>query len=190
MSKLEEKGIKEKRGVLMGALLKTTRRGARRQSSVHDEREEHLKVNELEEQGNAHCTGPQDIVFDSCQALNEAKNIAIVQSDPVTQSRWVRALSQHGRRVVATASPAALLALIGEWEPDLVLLGQEGSLPQNQELVRAIRAQRPEVPIFFIGAKEARSHQVGPWAGPLGLVLPSTGFAWLIELGELMCAAA
>ncbi len=62
------------------------------------------------------------------------------------------ALAIAGFRVVSPRRPEDALIMLEQQKVDAVVIGHSVVAPQRQELIREIRALRPEIPIFFVYA--------------------------------------
>jgi CheY-like chemotaxis protein len=71
------------------------------------------------------------------------RSILVVEADPEVQARLARGLSRRGNRVVGTGSGDGALALVSQWDVDLVLISD--SLPGRSgvEVMRLVHKARP-----------------------------------------------
>lgn len=77
-------------------------------------------------------------------------SVLLVEDDPVTQTELARALSESGARVVGTGSGEAALALLEQWDAELVVVSDGISGMSGLEVARRIHANSPSVPIVLM----------------------------------------
>lgn len=78
------------------------------------------------------------------------RSILVVESDPEVQARLARGLSRRGHRVVGTGSGDGALALVSQWDVDLVLISDTLPGRSGVEVVRAIHQVRPNAVIVLM----------------------------------------
>lgn len=78
------------------------------------------------------------------------RSILVVESDPEVQARLARGLSRRGHRVVGTGSGDGALALVSQWDVDLVLISDTLPGRSGVEVVRAIHQVRPDAAIVLM----------------------------------------
>jgi CheY-like chemotaxis protein len=78
------------------------------------------------------------------------RSILVVEADPEVQARLARGLSRRGNRVVGTGSGDGALALVSQWDVDLVLISD--SLPGRSgvEVMRLIHKARPHATLVLM----------------------------------------
>jgi DNA-binding NtrC family response regulator len=99
------------------------------------------------------------------------RSLLVVEADPELQTQVARALRRRGHRVVATGSGHGALALIGEWEVDLVLVSETLPGRSGIDLVREIHRVRPGTRVVIVtGHPEPRFAAMARAAGAAGCV--------------------
>jgi len=112
--------------------------------------------------------------------------VLVVEADPDLQSQMARVLRKDGLRVVATGSGSGALALVAEWDVNLILVSE--SLPGRSgiDLAREIQRTRPGSRVLMLTSHaEPRFSAAARAAGALGcLVKPLEADSlspWLAE---------
>ncbi|HEX6245359.1 MAG TPA: response regulator [Polyangiales bacterium] len=94
------------------------------------------------------------------------RSILVVEADPEVQARLARGLSRRGHRVVGTGSGDGALALVSQWDVDLVLISDTLPGRSGVEVVRAVHQIRPEAVIVLMSdALEPAIRLAGKAAG-------------------------
>jgi CheY-like chemotaxis protein len=78
------------------------------------------------------------------------RSILVVEADPEVQARLARGLSRRGHRVVGTGSGDGALALVAQWDVDLVLISDTLPGRSGVEVVRAVHQVRPQAAIVLM----------------------------------------
>jgi CheY-like chemotaxis protein len=78
------------------------------------------------------------------------RSILVVEADPEVQARLARGLSRRGHRVVGTGSGDGALALVSQWDVDLVLISDTLPGRSGVEVVRAVHQARPRAAIVLM----------------------------------------
>ncbi|MEM9074237.1 MAG: response regulator [Myxococcota bacterium] len=86
--------------------------------------------------------------------------ILVVEADPDLQWRMARVLTIEGNRVVGTSSGDGALALIDQWDVDLVLVDEDLPGMDGLEVVRRIAERQPGVPVILITDEDGQDVQV------------------------------
>ncbi len=104
--------------------------------------------------------------------LAPVRSALVVEADPDLQTQMARALRNEGLQVVATGSGGGALALVSEWDVELILIAE--SLPGRSgvDLVRELRRTRPGSRIVMVTSHaEPRFEAAARAAGALGCVV-------------------
>jgi CheY-like chemotaxis protein len=78
------------------------------------------------------------------------RSVLVVEADPEVQARLARNLSRRGNRVVGTGSGDGALALISQWEVDLVLISDNLPGRTGVEVARLVHLARPNATIVLM----------------------------------------
>jgi CheY-like chemotaxis protein len=78
------------------------------------------------------------------------RSILVVEADPEVQAGLARGLSRRGHRVVGTGSGDGALALVSQWDVDLVLISDTLPGRSGVEVVRAVHQVRPHAVIVLM----------------------------------------
>lgn len=78
------------------------------------------------------------------------RSVLVVEADPEVQARLARGLSRRGNRVVGTGSGDGALALVSQWDVDLVLISDTLPGRSGVEVVRAVHQIRPQAVIVLM----------------------------------------
>jgi CheY-like chemotaxis protein len=100
------------------------------------------------------------------------QSVLVVEADPDLQSQIARVLRKLGLRVVATGSGSGALALLSEWDVNLILVSE--SLPGRSgiDVVREIQRVRPGSRVLMVTSHpEPRFSAAARTAGALGCVV-------------------
>ncbi|MEM6958193.1 MAG: response regulator [Myxococcota bacterium] len=90
-------------------------------------------------------------------AFGAAPSVLVVEADPDRQWQLARDLTASGARVVGTSSGEGALALLEEWNVDLVLLAAELPGIEGREVCRRILGQSPDMHVALIAHDESLS---------------------------------
>ncbi len=105
------------------------------------------------------------------KAVPPERSILVVEADPDLQVQTARALRGPGLRVVATGSSGGALALLGEWEVDLVLVSEIQPGRSGVELVRDIKRVRPQCRVLVVtGQPQSELAAAARAAGAAGCI--------------------
>ena len=80
------------------------------------------------------------------------RSVLIVEADPEVQVQMARVLRREGHRVVGTSSGDGALALVSQWDVDLILVSEDLPGRAGIEVTRLIHALRPEAPVIVMAA--------------------------------------
>jgi CheY-like chemotaxis protein len=98
-------------------------------------------------------------------------SVLVIEADPEVQVQMARTLRRSGLRVVATSSGDGALALIGEWDVDLILVSEDLAGRSGIEVARLIHAVRPRTQIVLMAvSSEAEVWEAARAAGAVGCV--------------------
>jgi CheY-like chemotaxis protein len=78
------------------------------------------------------------------------RSVLVVEADPEVQARLARNLSRRGHRVVGTGSGDGALALISQWEVDLVLVSDNLPGRTGIEVARLVHQARPKATVVLM----------------------------------------
>jgi CheY-like chemotaxis protein len=78
----------------------------------------------------------------SARVLSEP-SVLVIEADPEEQVQMARALRRSGLRVVGASSGDGALALIREWDVDLILVSEDLPGLTGIEVARLLHAARP-----------------------------------------------
>ena len=78
------------------------------------------------------------------------RSVLVVESDPEVQVQMARALRRDGHRVVGTSSGDGALALVAQWDVDLVLISEDLPGRAGIEVTRLVSAAQPQAPIIVM----------------------------------------
>jgi CheY-like chemotaxis protein len=84
------------------------------------------------------------------RALPRERSVLIVEADPELQTQMAKALRREGHRVVGTSSGDGALALIAQWDVDLVLINEDLPGKAGIEVTRLVHAVKPLVPLIVM----------------------------------------
>jgi CheY-like chemotaxis protein len=76
--------------------------------------------------------------------------VLVVESDPEEQAGLARSLSRRGNRVVGTGSGDGALALVSQWDVDLVLISDTLPGRSGVEVTRLIHKLRPNATVVLM----------------------------------------
>lgn len=76
--------------------------------------------------------------------------VLVVESDPEDQASLARNLSRRGNRVVGTGSGDGALALVSQWDVDLVLVSDTLPGRSGLEVARLIHKLRPNATVVLM----------------------------------------
>src|ERR1700712_198354 len=68
------------------------------------------------------------------------RSVLVVEADPEIQVQMARALRREGHRVVGTSSGDGALALVSQWDVDLILISEDLPGRAGIEVTRLITA--------------------------------------------------
>lgn len=114
------------------------------------------------------------------------RSILVVEADPEVQVQMARTLRREGHRVVGTSSGDGALALVSQWDVDLILISEDLPGRAGIEVTRLITAAQPQAPVIVMSmnaepslraaaraagavdclAKPLRAEQLAPWLAP------------------------
>jgi CheY-like chemotaxis protein len=98
-------------------------------------------------------------------------SVLVVEADPEVQVQMARALRRCGLRVVGTSSGDGALALVSEWEVDLVLVSEDLPGRAGVEVTRLIHRARPRAQVVVLAsARESDVSEAARAAGAVGCV--------------------
>ena len=80
------------------------------------------------------------------------RSVLVVEADPEVQVQMARVLRREGHRVVGTSSGDGALALVSQWDVDLILVSEDLPGRAGIEVTRLIHALRPEAPVIIMAA--------------------------------------
>ncbi len=99
------------------------------------------------------------------------RSVLVVEADPEVQVQMARALRKQGLRVVGTSSGDGALALVSEWEVDLVLVSEDLPGRAGVEVTRLIHRARPRAQVVVLAsAAESDVSEAARAAGAVGCV--------------------
>lgn len=78
------------------------------------------------------------------------RSVLVVESDPEVQVQMARALRREGHRVVGTSSGDGALALVSQWDVDLILVSEDLPGRAGIEVTRLIHAVQPLAPVVVL----------------------------------------
>lgn len=78
------------------------------------------------------------------------RSVLVVEADPEVQVQMARTLRREGHRVVGTSSGDGALALVSEWDVDLILISEDLPGRAGIEVTRLIHAMKPEAPVVVM----------------------------------------
>jgi two-component system, sensor histidine kinase RpfC len=78
------------------------------------------------------------------------RSVLIVEADPEVQVQMARVLRREGHRVVGTSSGDGALALVSQWDVDLILVSEDLPGRSGIEVTRLIHALRPRCPVIIM----------------------------------------
>jgi CheY-like chemotaxis protein len=78
------------------------------------------------------------------------RSVLVVEADPELQVQMARQLRREGHRVVGTSSGDGALALIAQWDVDLVLINEDLPGRAGIEVTRLIHAVKPLMPLIVM----------------------------------------
>lgn len=76
----------------------------------------------------------------------------VVEADPELQVQMARTLRRQGHRVVGTSSGDGALALVSQWDVDLILISEDLPGRAGIEVARLIHAVQPLAPVVVMSA--------------------------------------
>jgi CheY-like chemotaxis protein len=85
------------------------------------------------------------------------RSVLVVEADPEVQVQMARALRKQGLRVVGTSSGDGALALVAEWEVDLVLVSEDLPGRAGVEVTRLIHRARPRAQVVVLASAATES---------------------------------
>jgi CheY-like chemotaxis protein len=80
------------------------------------------------------------------------RSVLVVEADPEVQVQVARALRRDGHRVVGTSSGDGALALISQWDVDLILVSEDLPGRAGIEVTRLIHMVQPQAPVIVMSA--------------------------------------
>ncbi|MET0342301.1 MAG: response regulator [Polyangiales bacterium] len=78
------------------------------------------------------------------------RSVLVVEPDPEVQVQMARALRREGHRVVGTSSGDGALALVSQWDVDLILISEDLPGRAGIEVTRLIHAVCPQAPVVVM----------------------------------------
>jgi CheY-like chemotaxis protein len=97
--------------------------------------------------------------------------VLVIEADPEVQVQMARSLRRSGLRVVGTSSGDGALALIAEWDVDLILVSEDLPGRNGIEVARLIHAVRPHAKVVLLAVTaEAEVWEAARAAGAVGCV--------------------
>lgn len=78
------------------------------------------------------------------------RSVLVVEADPEVQVTMARALRREGHRVVGTSSGDGALALVSQWDVDLILISEDLPGRAGIEVTRLITAVQPQAPVVVM----------------------------------------
>lgn len=84
----------------------------------------------------------------------EPCGVLVIENDPDLQWRLARTLTVQGNRVVGTASGDGALALLANWQVDLVLVAEDLPGADGLEVARRIRERSPGVRVILMTSED------------------------------------
>ena len=98
-------------------------------------------------------------------------SVLVIEADPEVQVQMARTLRRSGLRVVGTSSGDGALALIAEWDVDLILVSEDLPGRNGIEVARLLHAVRPITRIVLMSfSSEAEVWEAARAAGAVGCV--------------------
>jgi CheY-like chemotaxis protein len=121
------------------------------------------------------------------------RSVLVIEADPEVQSQMARTLRRSGLRIVGASSGDAALALIREWDVDLILVSEDLPGRAGVEVARVLHGTRPRTKVVMMmvtsepdaweaaleaGAagcvpKPLELHSLAPWLGRASTVPPA-----------------
>ena len=80
------------------------------------------------------------------------RSVLLVEADPEVQVQVSRALRRDGHRVVGTSSGDGALALMSQWDVDLILVSEDLPGRTGIEVTRLIHTVQPQAPVIVMSA--------------------------------------
>ncbi|MDB4974702.1 MAG: Two-component response regulator [Myxococcaceae bacterium] len=78
------------------------------------------------------------------------RSVLVVEADPEVQVQMARTLRREGHRVVGTSSGDGALALVSQWDVDLILISEDLPGRAGIEVTRLIAAAQPQAPVIVM----------------------------------------
>ena len=78
------------------------------------------------------------------------RSVLVVEADPEIQVQMARTLRREGHRVVGTSSGDGALALVSQWDVDLILISEDLPGRAGIEVTRLIHAVKPQAPVVVM----------------------------------------
>jgi CheY-like chemotaxis protein len=78
------------------------------------------------------------------------RSVLVVEADPEVQVQMARALRREGHRVVGTSSGDGALALVSQWDVDLILISEDLPGRAGIEVTRLLHAVKPQAPVIVM----------------------------------------
>jgi CheY-like chemotaxis protein len=78
------------------------------------------------------------------------RSVLVVEADPEIQVQMARILRREGHRVVGTSSGDGALALVSQWDVDLILISEDLPGRAGIEVTRLIHAVKPQAPVIVM----------------------------------------
>jgi DNA-binding NarL/FixJ family response regulator len=101
----------------------------------------------------------------------EEQSVLLIEADPDVQVKMARTLRQQGYRVVATSSSGGALALVSEWNVDLILVSEHVAGVPGVEVARRIHRAHPRSRVVVVSSQiEPELFAAARAAGALGCV--------------------
>lgn len=99
------------------------------------------------------------------------RSVLVVEPDPEVQSQMARTLRKRGLRVIGTSSGDGALALVSEWEVDLILVSADLPGRAGVEVTRLIHEACPGAQIVMMAATvDSHVREAARLAGAVGCV--------------------
>jgi CheY-like chemotaxis protein len=86
------------------------------------------------------------------RAEQPERSVLVIEADPELQSQMARALRREGHRVVGTGSGDGALALVSQWDVDLILISEDLPGRAGIEVTRLIHMVQPHAPVIVLSA--------------------------------------
>jgi CheY-like chemotaxis protein len=80
------------------------------------------------------------------------RSVLVVEADPEIQVQMARTLRREGHRIVGTSSGDGALALVSQWDVDLILVSEDLPGRAGIEVTRLLTAVQPQAPVIVMSA--------------------------------------